>query len=107
MALSDLTEKAVLHAIAEFDALHREPFLKKYGFSKSSGYFLVYKGKSYDSKAIAGAAHAYIGGVFQPLRASNLVEVTRRSLDATALEPDEMLMEVELPVAQPRSGAAS
>jgi hypothetical protein len=24
----------------------------------------------------------------------NLVEVTRRSLDATALEPDEMLMEV-------------
>ena len=94
MALSDLTEKAVLHAIAEFDALHREPFLKKYGFSKSSGYFLVYKGKSYDSKAIAGAAHAYIGGVFQPLRASNLVEVTRRSLDATALEPDEMLMEV-------------
>src|SRR4029077_8725948 len=45
-------------------------FLKKYGFSKSSGYFLVYKGKSYDSKAIAGAAHGYIGGVFQPLRAS-------------------------------------
>ena len=70
MALFDLTEKAVLHAIAEFDALHREPFLKKNGFSKSSGYFLVYKGKSYDSKAIAGAAHGYIGGVFQPLRAS-------------------------------------
>jgi len=70
VALFDLTEKAVLHAIAEFDALHREPFLKKYGFSKSSGYFLVYKGKSYDSKAIAGAAHGYIGGVFQPLRAS-------------------------------------
>jgi hypothetical protein len=32
--------------------------LKKYGFSKSSGYFLVYKGKSYDSKAIAADGSA-------------------------------------------------
>jgi len=93
MALSDLTEKAVLGAIAEFDALDREPFLQKYGFGKSRGYFLVHQGRRYDSKAIAGAAHGHIGAGFQPLRASDFsggdktVAKRLRELDFTILEP--------------------
>jgi len=31
VGLSDLTKEAVLNAIAEFDTLHRDEFLKKYG----------------------------------------------------------------------------
>jgi hypothetical protein len=77
VALSDLTEKAVLHAIAEFDALHREPFLKKYGFSKSSGYFLVYKGKSYDSKAIA--AYGSAASFRMNAKSSKIADARRRA----------------------------
>lgn len=94
MALSDLTEKAVLQAIAEFDALHREPFLKKYGFGKSRGYFLVHDGKRYDSKAIAGAAHGYVGA--QPLPASafsggdKTVARRLRELNFTIVEPSSL-----------------
>ena len=47
----------MLAAIAEFDELGRERFLDTYGFKKATGYVLIHDGKSYDSKAIAGAAH--------------------------------------------------
>ena len=58
MALLDLTSHdAVLRAVAEFDALGRDAFLAKYGFRRARGYFLLRDGRSYDSKAIAGAAH--------------------------------------------------
>ncbi|WGS21698.1 MULTISPECIES: HNH endonuclease signature motif containing protein [unclassified Bradyrhizobium] len=67
MAVADLTRQAVLDAIAEFDELRREPFLEKYGFGKSRGYFIEHNGKRYDSKAIAGAAHGKLGGGFQAL----------------------------------------
>jgi 5-methylcytosine-specific restriction enzyme A len=70
LGLSDLTEPAVLGALAEFDKLHRDDFLKKYGFGRSRGYFINYQGRAYDSKAIAGAAHGYVGGGLKPLRAS-------------------------------------
>jgi len=60
MALADLTSpSAVLEAVAEFDALGRERFLRKYGFGRARSYFLVHDGRAYDSKAIAGAAHGY------------------------------------------------
>lgn len=48
-----------MDSIAEFDQLGRSKFLKKYGFGRAQSYFLVYKGKQYDSKAIVGAAHGY------------------------------------------------
>jgi hypothetical protein len=58
--LSDLSSrKAVLLAIAEHDRLGRAEFLRRYGFGKARGYFLVYEGRRYDSKAIAGVAHGY------------------------------------------------
>ena len=62
MALSDLTASAVLKAIEEFDRLGRDAFLKKYGFGKARDFVLQRSGHSYDSKAIAGAAHGYLPG---------------------------------------------
>ncbi len=62
MSLSDLTQEAVEKAIAEFDHLGRKAFLKKYGFSAARTYVLQIDNRSYDSKAIAGAAHGYLPG---------------------------------------------
>lgn len=63
MALADLTEpEAVKKAIAEFDTLGRDAFLKLYGFAHARGYFILADGKRYDSKAIAGVAHMHQHG---------------------------------------------
>jgi 5-methylcytosine-specific restriction protein A len=62
MALSDLTELAVTKAIDEFNELGRDAFLEKYQFGPARGYLLQKDGQSYDSKAIAGAAHGYLPG---------------------------------------------
>ena len=51
----------------EYDALGRNAFLAKYGFGQSRSYFLVSDGKRYDSKAIVGAAHGFVGEGFSPL----------------------------------------
>ena len=41
MALGEVTDsKAVIVAIAEFDDVGRDAFLKKYGFSKARSYFI-------------------------------------------------------------------
>lgn len=68
MGLTDLTRPSVLQAIAEFDRLGRDAFLRKYGFGRSTGYFLSHDGTLYDSKAIAGAAHGYLSSLDGPLR---------------------------------------
>jgi 5-methylcytosine-specific restriction protein A len=57
MALRDVTRSAVLEAIREYDDIGRDAFLKHYGFGKARDYILRYNGRSYDSKAIVGAAH--------------------------------------------------
>ena len=60
MKLSDLTDRAAVEkALDEFDTLHREAFLAKYGFGPARLYFVERDGKQYDSKAVAGAAMAY------------------------------------------------
>lgn len=57
MKPSDLTSSiAVESAIEEFDKRGRKSFLKKYDFGESDDYFLFFKGRYYDSKAILGAA---------------------------------------------------
>lgn len=71
MGLADLTRTAVERAIAEYDESGSERFLAKYGFGKARKFFLVLGGKQYHSKAIAGAAHAYLGTGSQPLRAED------------------------------------
>jgi hypothetical protein len=64
MLLNDLklqlTADAVLKAIAQFDTLGRDAFLKKYGFREAREYFLLHEGKQYDSKAIVGAAFGFL-----------------------------------------------
>ena len=59
MALGDVTAEGVVRAMAEFDQLGREAFLKKYGFRKARGYFLIHDERRYDSKAVVGVAHGY------------------------------------------------
>lgn len=63
----DLSDRsAVLKAIAEFDALGRSAFLKKYGYGKALTFLLIHNGRQYDSKAIVGAAYQHQFG--KPLR---------------------------------------
>jgi 5-methylcytosine-specific restriction enzyme A len=71
MALSDLTREAVEAAMAEYNALGGEGFLRKYGYRPARVYFLVDDdGRRYPSKAIAGAAHGYITTGSSPLTAA-------------------------------------
>ena len=73
MALADLTSPgAVANAVEEFDRLGREAFLAKYGFGRAREYFLEVNGKLYDSKAIAGVAHAFQFPDTGPLRPSEV-----------------------------------
>jgi len=70
MGLPDLTASAVNQAIQEFDLIKRKAFLKKYKFGRAREYLLQKDGRSYDSKAIAGAAHGYLSG-HDPLTAQD------------------------------------
>src|SRR5688572_17450584 len=70
MALRDLTRESVLAAVQEYDTLGRDVFLRQYGFGQARDYFLVLNGRQYDSKAIAGAAHAFAVPSVGPLRPS-------------------------------------
>jgi 5-methylcytosine-specific restriction enzyme A len=63
VTLSDVTHTSVLAAVAEFDRLGREAFLKATGFGPARAYFLRHDGKLYDSKAIVGYAHGVSTGV--------------------------------------------
>ena len=56
MPIPDITRDAILAALDEFDAIGRPAFLKKYGFGRSRGYYILHNSKEYDSKAILGAA---------------------------------------------------
>jgi hypothetical protein len=69
MALSDLTRDAVVAATKQYDELGRDAFLQQYGFGPSRDYFLLFNGRRYDSKAIAGAAHGFALPEAGPLRA--------------------------------------
>jgi 5-methylcytosine-specific restriction protein A len=60
MGLAELTDaEAVRAALAEFDRLGRDRFLRRYGFGRARSYFVVEDGEAYDSKAIAGVAHGF------------------------------------------------
>ena len=59
--LSD--ENAVLKAIEEWNEIGEYEFLKKYGHKQSTKFQLVYEGRRYPPKAIAGAAYYHQFGV--------------------------------------------
>ncbi|GHI05289.1 hypothetical protein AQI88_23360 [Streptomyces cellostaticus] len=61
MALTDITRTEVHKAIEEYDRLGRDAFLRHYGFGRARRYLLLHGGRHYDSKAIVGAAHGYVG----------------------------------------------
>jgi 5-methylcytosine-specific restriction protein A len=71
MSLRELTSgAAVEQAVEECDRKGRESFLQAYGFGTARRYFLIFRGKRYDSKAIAGVAHGYQFPTQGPLTAS-------------------------------------
>lgn len=70
MSLPELTRREILQAVAEYDELGQVTFLEKYGFGVARSYLLVVDGKTYDSKAIVGAAHGFLPG-HEPLTASD------------------------------------
>ncbi|MFE5734673.1 HNH endonuclease [Streptomyces sp. NPDC056528] len=69
MTLADIGAAQVTRAIEEFDRLGRRAFLELYGFGPSRTYRLVVDGRSYDSKAVVGAAHGFLPGL-RPLKPS-------------------------------------
>ncbi len=71
MSLADLTRPAVLAAIEEHDRLGREDFLHHYGFGPARDYRLLFNGREYDSKAIAGVAHRFPAPGAVPLSAAD------------------------------------
>lgn len=62
MGLRDITREAVLAAVAEYEEIGQDDFLRKYHFDRARSYRLVHDGKTYDSKAIVGAAHGFLPG---------------------------------------------
>jgi 5-methylcytosine-specific restriction protein A len=62
VALRELSRREILQAVAEYDRLGQPRFLEKYGFGAARSYRLVIYGKTYDSKAIVGAAHGFLPG---------------------------------------------
>ena len=70
MALRELSRHEILQAVAEYDRLGQDRFLEKYGFGAARSYLLVVDGKTYDSKAIVGAAHGFLPGQ-EPLPAAD------------------------------------
>ena len=52
----------VLAAVQEYEELGQARFLDKYRFGPARSYQLMVDGRSYDSKAILGAAHGYAAG---------------------------------------------
>ena len=111
MSLSDIKSKQpVLDAIAEFNRLGGDQFLKKYGFGHARSYLLVHDGQKYDSKAIVGAAHGYARPDLGPLKAGDFtggeatvkrkleglgfrIEVDDLSASAIALTSDQLTLE--------------
>jgi 5-methylcytosine-specific restriction protein A len=59
---SAVDASALLAAIKEFNDLGRDKFLKKYGFSRSSKFYLIHEQRIYDTKALVGAAYRHATG---------------------------------------------
>jgi hypothetical protein len=53
----------VLRAIEEYDRLGQDQFLAEHGFGRATAYLLIYRGRSYDSKAMLGVAYKFATGI--------------------------------------------
>lgn len=68
MGLREIARTEILAAVAEYDELGQDEFLRKYGFDRARSYLLIHNGKAYDSKAVVGGAHGFLEGQ-EPLAA--------------------------------------
>jgi hypothetical protein len=59
---SRVTPADVVRAIEEYDQLGQDQFLASHGFRRATAYLLIYRGRSYDSKAILGVAYQFATG---------------------------------------------
>src|SRR5712671_3053811 len=60
--LAGIDAPAMREAIAEFDKRGRAQFLKQYGISRSSKFYLVFGQRLYDTKALVAAAYFHKPG---------------------------------------------
>lgn len=60
--LTAIHAAAMLIAISEFNELGRTQFLKRYGMSRSSKFYLIHKQRLYDTKALVAAAYRHATG---------------------------------------------
>jgi MoxR-like ATPase len=98
MLLDGLSRDAVLAAIREFDEIGRDEFLERYGYGPARDYVLVYEGKRYDSKAIAGVAYGYDHPGEAPLTPDQFVggrATVMRVLGSLGFEVDDTSVEEE------------
>jgi 5-methylcytosine-specific restriction protein A len=99
MSISDLTRESVHRALDEFDQIGREAFLARYSLGRARGYFVLHNGNRYDSKAIAGTAHRFLGGGLGPLKRAEFsggemtVAKKFRELGFSVSEPREAAFE--------------
>jgi hypothetical protein len=60
--LAIIDEGAIEKAIEEFNKLGRRQFLKRYGLSRSSKFYLIFRQRFYDTKSLAAAAYRHATG---------------------------------------------
>jgi Swt1-like HEPN len=59
---SRVTHAEVVRATEDYDRLGQDEFLAAHGFGRATAYLLIYRGRSYDSKAILGVAYKFATG---------------------------------------------
>ncbi len=92
-----------------YDSLGVEGFLLRHGFGRSRSYTIVYDGRQYDSKAVAGVAFGFEHPDSGPLRpeefsggATGAAFVLRRlGFHVTGAAPSEQVTAVHAPAARP------
>lgn len=60
--LTAIDSSALLGAISEFNELGRTRFLKRYGVSRSSRFYLIHNQRLYDTKALVASAYRHATG---------------------------------------------
>jgi hypothetical protein len=105
-----LTRPAVLAAIEEHDRLGREEFLRNYGFGPAQDYRLLFNGREYDSKAIAGVAHRFTAPRAQPLTAADFSggrSTVKRTLERLGFVVNDSARATDAPDLEPAPSASS
>ena len=101
---SSASRNAVLEAIEEFDRLGREAFLDKYDFGPAREYFVRYRGRLYDSKALSGAAYGLQFPDRRPMRSADFTGGMQTSVATLQRLGFEVISTTSPPLALLREG---